>query len=51
MDIIDLSQEIYTDMPVYKGLPEVKMTMHASHEEWDALLIVTLFHQVFIDWK
>lgn len=35
MEIIDLSQEIYADMPVYKGLPEIKITMHASHEEWD----------------
>ncbi|PKA84518.1 kynurenine formamidase [Ulvibacter sp. MAR_2010_11] len=33
--IIDLSQEIYSGMPVYKGLPEVKMTVHATHEEWD----------------
>ncbi len=22
-------------MPVYKGLPEVKMTVHNSHEEWE----------------
>ncbi|PCJ98814.1 MAG: cyclase [Flavobacteriaceae bacterium] len=36
-EIIDLSQEIYPGMPVYKGLPEVKMTMHASHEEWDGI--------------
>lgn len=33
--IIDLSQEIFSGMPVYKGLPEVKMTVHATHEEWD----------------
>lgn len=36
-EIIDLSQEIYPGMPVYKSLPEVKMTMHASHEEWDGI--------------
>ena len=33
-EIIDLSQEIYSSMPVYKGLPSVKIEMHASHEEW-----------------
>lgn len=33
-EIIDLSQEIYSGMPVYKGLPPVKIEMHASHEEW-----------------
>ncbi|RIA09349.1 kynurenine formamidase [Flavobacteriaceae bacterium MAR_2010_72] len=36
--IIDLSQEIYSGMPVYKGLPEVKMTVHATHEQWDNLM-------------
>ncbi|WP_262916440.1 cyclase family protein [Aestuariivivens sediminis] len=35
--IIDLSQEIYGGMPVYKGLPEVKMTIHNTHEEWDGV--------------
>jgi kynurenine formamidase len=34
-EIIDLSQEIYTGMPVFPGLPEVSITMHVSHEEWD----------------
>ncbi|MEE2771515.1 MAG: cyclase family protein, partial [Bacteroidota bacterium] len=34
MEVIDLSQEIYDGMPVYKVLPEVKINMHASHEEW-----------------
>lgn len=34
MEIVDLSMEIYTGMPVYKGLPEVNITMHASHEQW-----------------
>lgn len=37
-EIIDLSQEIYENMPVYKGLPEVKMKIHATHEEWDRLI-------------
>ena len=34
-EIIDLSQEIYTGMPVFPGLPEVKITVHVTHEEWD----------------
>ena len=36
-EIIDLSQEIYEGMPVYKGLPQVKMTVHNSHEEWNGI--------------
>ncbi len=36
-EIIDLSQEIYTGMPVYKSLPEVKISMHNSHEEWEGI--------------
>jgi kynurenine formamidase len=35
VEIIDLSQEIYTGMPVYPGLPEVKINVHVTHEEWD----------------
>lgn len=34
-EIIDLSQEIYDGMPVYKGLPQVKIGIHATHEEWE----------------
>ncbi len=34
-EIIDLSQEIYEGMPVYKSLPQVKMRVHNTHEEWD----------------
>ncbi len=33
--IIDLSQEIYEGMPVYKDLPQVTMRIHNSHEEWN----------------
>lgn len=36
-EIIDLSQEIFSGMPVYKGLPEVKISMHSSHEEWEGI--------------
>jgi kynurenine formamidase len=38
LEIIDLSQEIYSGMPVFPGLPEVKITLHVSHEEWDGVL-------------
>ena len=40
-EIIDLSQEIYEGMPVYKGLPQVKMSIHNTHEEWDGDLKTT----------
>jgi len=36
-EIIDLSQEIFAGMPVYKGLPEVKINVHNSHEEWEGI--------------
>jgi kynurenine formamidase len=35
--IIDLSQEIYSGMPVFPGLPEVKISLHVSHEQWDKI--------------
>lgn len=37
MEIIDLSQEIFPGMPVFPGLPEVSITVHVSHEEWDGI--------------
>jgi kynurenine formamidase len=37
LEIIDLSQEIYPGMPVFSGHPEVKITMHASHERFDGI--------------
>lgn len=36
-EIIDLSQEIYTGMPVYNGLPSVKITVHTTHEAREGL--------------
>lgn len=36
-EIIDLSQEIFEGMPVYKTLPQVKMTIHNTHEEWEGI--------------
>lgn len=35
IEIIDLSQEIYSGMPVYPGLPQVRISVHATHEEWE----------------
>lgn len=35
--IIDLSQEIYEGMPVYKSLPQVTMRVHNTHEEWEGI--------------
>ncbi|RPI83695.1 MAG: cyclase family protein [Chloroflexi bacterium] len=37
IEIIDLSQEIYTGMPGFPGFPEVSVTMHVSHEEWEGI--------------
>lgn len=37
-EIIDLSQEIYPNMPVFNGLPPVVMTVHATHEAWEGLV-------------
>jgi len=36
-EIIDLSQEIFAGMPVYKDLPQVKMSIHNSHEAWNGI--------------
>jgi len=36
-EIIDLSQEIYSGMPVFSGMPQVKISVHATHEEWDGI--------------
>ncbi|HSF82605.1 MAG TPA: cyclase family protein, partial [Anaerolineales bacterium] len=37
LEIIDLSQEIYAGMPVFTGHPQVEITLHASHEQWDGI--------------
>lgn len=34
-EIIDLSQEIFEGIPVYKDLPQVKINIHNTHEEWN----------------
>ncbi|HJU57096.1 MAG TPA: cyclase family protein [Pyrinomonadaceae bacterium] len=36
-EIIDLSQEIFTGMPVFPGLPEVSITVHQSFEQLDGI--------------
>jgi len=36
-EIIDLSQEIFSGMPVFPGLPDVEITIHSSHEQWDGI--------------
>jgi kynurenine formamidase len=37
LEIIDLSQEIFAGMPAFPGHPEVKMTVHISHEQSDGI--------------
>ena len=37
LEIIDLTQEIYAGMPVFSRLPEVEISVHVSHEEWDGI--------------
>ena len=37
IEIIDLSQEIFSGMPVFPGLPHVSITVHVSHEQWDGI--------------
>ena len=37
LEIIDLSQEIYAGMPVFSGMPEVEIRVHATHEQWDSI--------------
>jgi kynurenine formamidase len=37
IEIIDLSQEIFSGMPVFPGLPEVKIGVHQSHEELEGI--------------
>ena len=36
-EIIDLSQEIFTGMPTFPGMPEVKVTVHWSHEQLEGI--------------
>ncbi len=37
LEIIDLSQEIYSDMSVFPGMPGVEVTVHATHEQWEGI--------------
>ena len=36
-EIIDLSQEIHAGMAVFPGHPEVEISVHLSHEEWEGI--------------
>jgi kynurenine formamidase len=36
-EIIDLSREIYDGMPVFSGMPPVRVMVHATHEEWEGI--------------
>ncbi len=38
LEIIDLSQEIFSGMPVFPSLPEVEITIQASHEQWEGII-------------
>jgi len=38
LEIIDLSQEIFSGMPVFHGLPGVEITVHTTHEQWDGIV-------------
>jgi kynurenine formamidase len=37
IEVIDLSQEIFSGMPVFPGLPEVKITIYQTHEQLDGI--------------
>lgn len=37
VEIIDLSQEIFSGMPVFPGLPQVQISVHQSHEQLDGI--------------
>ena len=37
IEIIDLSQEIYSAMPTFPGMPQVEVAVHATHEQWDGI--------------
>jgi len=37
LEIIDLSQEIYSGMRVFSGMPQVKISVHATHEAWEGI--------------
>jgi kynurenine formamidase len=45
-EIIDLSQEIFPEMPVFPGLPEVKMAAHIAHETPEGGEIAPAVHRL-----
>ena len=36
-EIVDLSQEIFSGMPVFPGMPDVAITVHVTHEQWEGI--------------
>ena len=36
-EIIDLSQEIFNGMATFRGMPEVRISVHATHEQWEGI--------------
>jgi kynurenine formamidase len=45
-EIIDLSQEIFPEMPVFPGLPEVRMAVHIAHETPEGSEIAPAVHRL-----
>jgi kynurenine formamidase len=37
IEIVDLSQEIFAGMPVFPSLPEVRISVHQTHEQLDGI--------------
>jgi len=37
VEIVDLSQEIFTGMPVFSDLPDVEISTHVTHEQWEGI--------------
>ena len=37
LEIIDLSREIYDGMQVFSGMPQVKISVHTTHEAWEGI--------------
>jgi kynurenine formamidase len=38
-EIIELSQEIYSELPVYGAMPDAKIDIHATQKEWEGFVL------------
>ena len=38
LELVDLSQEIFSGMPVFPSLPEVKISVHQTHEDLEGII-------------